>query len=114
MFFLYKDFFVIPFLNTISLYLLKKVIENGLTPVMALRACQYPCHKSCIYRHLHNILDKVCDMRVDKIVDEYNIDVEVIEENEKVAENNNLSTRRQLFTSPHSSDKYTSMENDVI
>ena len=53
-------------------------------------------------------------MRVDKIVDEYNIDVEVIEENEKVAENNNLSTRRQLFTSPHLSDKSKSMTNDVI
>ena len=53
-------------------------------------------------------------MRVNKIVDEYKRDVEVIEENKKVAENNNLSTRRQLFTSPHSSDKYTSMENDVI
>ena len=73
------------------------MIENGLTPVMALRACLYPCHKSCFYRHLHNILDKVCDMRVNKIVDEYKRDVEVIEENEKVAENNNLSTRRQLF-----------------
>ena len=53
-------------------------------------------------------------MRINKIIYEYKRDVEVIEENEKVAENYNLSTKRQLFTSPYLSDKSQSMTNDVI
>ena len=78
------------------------MIENGLTPVMALRACLYPCHKSCFYRHLRrhlrHILDKVSGVRVQKIVDEYKKIVEVKENNEIVINNTSLSTRRKLFS----------------
>ena len=90
------------------------MIENGLTPVMALRACLYPCHKSCFYRYLHHIPDTVIDVREQKIVDEYKKKVEVIENNEIFINNTSLSTRRKLFSSPHSLEKSTSMVSDVI
>ena len=87
------------------------MIENGLKPWKALLACQHPCHKSTFYRYLHNILDKIRDERVKKIVDEYNNDVNS-EKYEQIIEYNK-SPRRQLFSSPDSPSNTTPMVKNV-
>ena len=66
------------------------------------------------YRHLHHILDKISDVIVQKIVEEYKKNVEVIENNEIVINNTSLSTRSKIFSSPHSLEKSTSMVSDII
>ena len=86
------------------------MIENGLKPWKALLACQHSCHKSTFYRYLHNILDKIRDERVKKIVDEYNNDVVNSEKNEIEY---NKSPRRQLFSSPDSPSSTTPMVKNI-
>ena len=81
---------------------------------MALRACQYPCHKSCFYQHLHHILDKVSDVRVQNCFDEYKKKLQLKKTNEIVINNTSLTTRRKLFSSPHTLEKSTSMVSDII
>ena len=89
------------------------MIENGLKPGNALLACQHPCHQSTFYRYLHNILDKIRDERVKKIVDEYNNDVVNSEKHGQIIEYNK-SPRRQLFSSPDSPSNTTPMVKNVI
>ena len=88
------------------------MIEYGLKPVKALLACEHPCHQSSFYRYLENILDKIRDERVKRIVEDYHNDVVNSAKNKKIIEYNN-SPRRQLFPSPDSSINKTSMMKNV-
>ena len=69
-------------------------MDNGLTPLMALKACDNPCGFSNLYKRLNKALDKVKDNNISRLLTERKLS--------KKTTNNIGVPRRKLFTTPPS------------
>ena len=84
-------------------------MDNGLTPLMALKACDNPCVRCNLYKRLNKALDLVKDNNISRLLTERKL-------LKKTTDNIGV-TRRKLFATPPSdtstSNFFTPMSLDV-